>query len=342
VKITYYSKYSNLGPSSRYRAFQFADSLRAAGIDFHISQLFDDRYFDILRMSEPLSSLQKIPYALTRFHARKLVARKDDSDLCVIEQQLFPYFPFVIEQKYLPNKFLFEFDDAIYLTHPKKLPKIIQRARGVIAGNPTLADYAQQFNENVHIVPTVLDTNHFRPRPKKSRDHVILGWSGLEYNFPYIQLLSPVLEKLVRKFPVEIVILSGSPPHGLTFPFRFEKWDPEREVEQLNEFDIGLMPLRMDEWSKGKCGFKLLQYMSLEIPSVATSIGVNREIVQQGVNGFLAEDLRDWESFLCSLISDKNLCQSAGKAGRSKVLEKYSTGVWFPIVLSIYRKYAAS
>jgi len=173
-------------------------------------------------------------------------------------------------------------------------------------------------------------------------DRVILGWSGLEYNFPYIRLLSPVLEKLARNFPVEIVILSGSPPRDFAFPFRFEKWDPAREVEQLNEFDIGLMPLRMDEWSRGKCGFKLLQYMSLEIPSVATSVGVNREIVQHGVNAFLAEDLPDWESCLSQLISDTNLRQSVGKAARSTVLENYSTCVWFPKLLSIYRKYAGS
>ena len=342
MKITYFSKYSNLGPSSRYRVFQFADSLRAAGIDFRISELFDDRYFDILRMPEPLRTLQKIPYTLARFHGRKQVARKNDSDLCVIEQQLFPYLPFAFEQKYLPPRYLCEFDDAIYLTHPKKLPKIIQRARGVIAGNHTLADYAQKFNENVERVPTVLDTDLFQPRPKKPKDRVIVGWSGLEYNFPYLQLLSPVLEKLVQKFPVDVVILSGSPPRGFTFPFRFEKWDPAHEVDQLNEFDIGLMPLRMDEWSRGKCGFKLLQYMSLGIPSVATSIGVNREIVQQGMNAFLAEELRDWENFLRSLISDKNLRRSVGKAARSTVLEHYSTSVWFPKLLSIYRKYAAS
>jgi glycosyltransferase involved in cell wall biosynthesis len=342
VKITYYSKYSNLGPSSRYRAFQFADSFRTAGVDFRISQLFDDHYFDILRMAEPVRTLQKIPYALARFHGRKLAARKDDSDLSVIEQQLFPYLPFAFEQKYLPASYLFEFDDAIYLTHPKKLPKIIQKARAVIAGNQTLAEYAQKFNENIHTVPTVLNTDLFKPLRKEPMDRVILGWSGLEYNFPYIRLLSPVLEKLVQKFPVEIVILSGSPPRGLTFPFRFEKWDPVREVEQLNEFDIGLMPLKMDEWSRGKCGFKLLQYMSLESTSVATSVGVNREIVQQGMNSFLAEDLRDWETFLCKLISDKNLRHSVGKAGRSTVLDNYSTSVWFPKLLSIYRKYAGS
>jgi glycosyltransferase involved in cell wall biosynthesis len=141
---------------------------------------------------------------------------------------------------------------------------------------------------------------------------------------------------------VEIVILSGTQPRNFSFPFRFEKWDPAREVEQLNEFDIGLMPLKMDEWCKGKCGFKLLQYMSLETPSVATPIGVNREIVQHGVNGFLAENLSDWESCLSQLISDSNLRRSLGSAARSTVLEKYSTSVWFPDLLSIYQRYAAS
>ncbi|MCI0606578.1 glycosyltransferase [bacterium] len=342
MKVTYYSKYSNLGPSSRYRAFQFVESFRSAEIDFRISQLFDDRYFDILRMHEPFRTIRKIPYTLARFRERQLVARKDDSDLNVIEQQLFPYLPFAFEEKYLSRSYLFEFDDAIYITHPWKLPRLIRGARAVIAGNHTLAEYAKKFNEQVHIVPTVLDTDLFRPLPKKSSDRLILGWSGLEYNFPYVQLLSPVLEKLTQEFPVEIVILSGSRPRSFAFPFRFEKWDPFREVEQLQSFDIGLMPLRMDDWSRGKCGFKLLQYMSLEIPSVATPVGVNREIVQHGVNGFLAQDLRDWESCLSQLISDANLRESLGKAARSTVLEGYSTRVWFPKLLSIYREYSGS
>jgi glycosyltransferase involved in cell wall biosynthesis len=341
VKITYYAKYSKLGPSSRYRAFQFLDCFRSAGLDVHISELFGDKYFEILRTADPFRTIEKIPYTLERFNKRRTILQSDQSALTIIEQQLFPYLPFVLEKKYLPSRYLLEFDDAIYLTHPKKFPKMIQHATGVIAGNETLAKYAARFNNNVSVIPTVLNTKTFQPFAKPQRDRIILGWSGLEYNYPYLKLIEPVLQKVLQKPDVELVILSGSPPQKFAAPYRFQKWDPEREVEQLNQFDIGLMPLAIDEWCKGKCGFKLLQYMSLAIPSVATTVGVNQQIIRHGENGFLATDRNQWEEYLQLLIEDALLRSRVGTAARSTVLESYSTAVWFPRLLEIYRRYAA-
>jgi glycosyltransferase involved in cell wall biosynthesis len=340
LKITYYSKYSAIGPSSRYRAFQYADLFRSSGFDFRISELFDDHYFDILRTSGAARNLKKIPYTLARFSLRKKQLKADSSDLAVIEQQLFPYLPFVIEQKYLPERFIVEFDDAIYLTHPKKLPRILAAADAIIAGNETLADFARPLNQNVHVVPTALNTSVFRPATKRARNKVIVGWSGLEYNFPYLKLIAPVLRRIVEQYSVEVMILSGSAPIGLEFPFRFEQWNPEREVEQLNQFDIGLMPLKMDDWCKGKCGFKLLQYMSLEIPSIATPVGVNQQIIQHRINGFLAHEIIDWESCLSELVTNAALRENVGKAARATVMEQYSTDVWFPRLAAIYKTYA--
>lgn len=340
MKITYYSKYSNLGPSSRYRAFQYKDLLRSAGFDFQISELLTDRYFEILRQPEPLSTLQKIPYTISRFKERKRAIKQNNSDLAIVEHQLFPYIPFTIEKMWLPKRFLLEFDDAIYLTHTSKIPQLIRAASGVIVGNETLAEYARRFSNNIHVIPTALDTAHFSPSPKPSREKVVIGWSGLEYNFHYLQLLAPVLRKVIQRLPVQIQILSGSPPVELDLDFRFVKWHPGKEVEQLNEFDIGLMPLQMDEWSKGKCGFKLLQYMSLEIASVASPVGVNEKIVRHGINGFLAQELSAWEAHLTELVSNPDLRTRLGKAARSTVLDDYSTDVWFPQIAALYRSYA--
>ena len=342
MKITYYSKYSAIGPSSRYRVYQYADLFRAAGLEFRISELFDDSYFEILRNPGAFRNLKKVPYTLSRFHRRKNALQTDDSDLTLIEQQLFPYLPFFMERKYLPGRYILEFDDAIYLTHPGKIPHVVKAATAVIAGNETLAEYARAFHQNVHVIPTALNTAVFKPGLKKQQnDKLILGWSGLEYNFQYLKLIAPVLRSIVQKYPaVEVLILSGSPPAGLDFPYRFEKWNPETEVEQLRQFDIGLMPLKMDDWCKGKCGFKLLQYMSLEIPSVATPVGVNEQIVRHGINGFLAKETLEWEKSLSELLANRDLRENAGKAARSTVLENYSTDVWFPRIVDLYKKYA--
>jgi glycosyltransferase involved in cell wall biosynthesis len=340
VKITYFSKYSERGPSSRYRVYQYRDSFSAAGVDFCISPLFEDAYFEILKEPEPSQTVKKTTYTSTRFRKRRQDLKAHQGNLLVIEQQLFPYLPFSVERKYLPSKFVLEFDDAIYLTHPKKMPELIRRAQAVITGNRTLAEYAGDLNSNVHVVPTVLNTDQFRPAPKKSHEKLIVGWTGLEYNFKYLKLLSPILLKLSSKYPIEIVILSGSSPKDFDFPFRFVKWDSAHEVEQINEFDIGVMPLEMDDWCKGKCGFKLLQYMALEIPAVATPIGVNRQMIHPNNNGFLAEHPEEWEQHLSTLIESAELRKRIGQAGRTTVLEHYSMAVWFPTLLAIYRRYS--
>jgi glycosyltransferase involved in cell wall biosynthesis len=341
VKVAYFSKYNSRGPSSRYRIYQFLPQFRSTGFDVRVFPLFDDEYFKILKEPEPSQSIKKTAYTPIRFRRRRAELREVRSDLIIIEQQLFPYMPISVEKRYLPERFLLEFDDAIYLTHPKKLPELIRRAACVIAGNRTLAEYAEEFNANVVVIPSVLDASKFCPIPKMPTGKTIIGWTGLEYNFRYLKILDPLLKKLCEKYPLEVVVISGSPPNDLSFPFRFVEWNGDREVEQINEFDIGVMPLEIDDWCRGKCGFKLLQYMSLEIPAVATSVGVNRQIVQSGRNGFLAENARDWEQHLVTLIENPQLRAEMGKQARSTVLEHYSVDVWFPTLAALYRKFAA-
>ena len=340
MKVVYYSKYSDEGPSSRYRVFQFLNSFRAAGVDVEIQSLFDHDYFSILQMQPGINrDLAKIKYVASRFRSRMSWNGKD-ADLVVVEGQLFPYLPFQFEKRYLPSKYLLEFDDALYLTHPSKLPKVISSARAIIAGNRTLAVFAERYNKDVHLVPTVVDTQRFHPQKKPAGGKIRIGWTGLEYNYKYLRSLTPVFWKLTQKFSVEIVLLSSSPPPNFRFPFRFVKWESGAETQQINEFDIGVMPLKMDEWCKGKCGFKLLQYMSLGIPAVATPVGVNAEILRPGENGFTAIGLNEWEETLTRLINDANLREQIGQAARETVVERYSAEVWFPRILELYSRYS--
>jgi glycosyltransferase involved in cell wall biosynthesis len=340
VKVLYYSKYSDEGPSSRYRVFQFLDSFRAAGVDLHIQSLFDHNYFNILQMKPGINrDLAKVKYVAGRFRGR-MSSNTNDADLVVVEGQLFPYLPFQLEKRYLPPKYLLEFDDALYLTHPSKLPKVIGSARAIIAGNRTLGAFAERYNKDVHLVPTVVNTERFSPQPKSASDKLRIGWTGLEYNYKYLRTLTPVFWKLTQKYPVEIVLLSASSPQNFRFPFRFVKWESGSESKQINDFDIGIMPLEMDEWCKGKCGFKLLQYMSLGIPAVATPVGVNAEILRPGENGFAAIGLNEWEEALTRLISDAKLREEVGRAARQTVVERYSADVWFPRILELYSQYS--
>lgn len=306
-----------------------------------MESLFDDQYFQILRTGSPAAKfLRKIPYTAGRFWKRGTKRLHSDPSLIVIEHQLFPYLPFPFEKYFLPRRYLLEFDDAIYLTHPHKFAKVLKNASGVIAGNKNLGNFARRYHEKVHVIPTVLDTDAFRPSEKTPHSLIRIGWSGLEYNFKYVQMLEPVFQKLLKQHSIEIVILSGTPPKNFKFPFRFLQWDQNREVEQMNEFDIGIMPLTNDEWTRGKCGMKLLQYMSVGVPSVATPVGVVEEILDNGVNGFHARTLPDWERALSELIQNEQLRKSVAEEGRRTVLERYSVKVWFPKILELYKQYA--
>ena len=341
MNVNYYSKYSRLGPSSRYRIFQFVDLFKAMDVNVRIQPLLDDTYFGFLRSQPSLGQrLRKAAYVVSRFEQRRKSLHSARPELTVIEQQLFPYLPFVLENRFLSDGYVLEMDDAIYLTHPKKIPELIRKAAAVIVGNETLAGFARRMNPETHVIPTVLDTDWFQLREKRAGDKIRIGWSGLEYNFKYLKKLNQVFLYLLTTYPVEIVILSGSEPRDMGFPFRFERWDPNREADQISHFDIGIMPLEMDEWSRSKCGMKLLQYMALEIPSVATPAGVNAEIIQENENGFTALTEEEWIEKLSRLIQDKELRLRMGNLARSTVVEKYSVKTWFPRLLELYRRFA--
>jgi glycosyltransferase involved in cell wall biosynthesis len=236
-------------------------------------------------------------------------------------------------------KLIFDFDDAIwlqnvsdankkfsFLKNPNKTKEIIQVSRLVIAGNQYLANYAKQYNSNVHVIPTTIDTDYHKPSAEKKKNgELIIGWTGTHSTVKYIYLIMPVLQKIKAKYSNVLfkVICEDE--------FRIEElaitttaWSSEREIEQLSDIDIGIMPLPDDEWTKGKCGFKGLQYMAMQAPAVMSSVGVNAEIIQHGVNGFLAHTDEEWFDILCQLIDSEVLRKTIGEAGRKTILEKYS------------------
>jgi glycosyltransferase involved in cell wall biosynthesis len=340
TRVHYFSKYSSLGPSSRYRAYQYQEDFRKAGWQFEIFPLFEDEYFSALRDPNYIRQiLRKSTYSISRFADRLFHLRNSDADLIVIEQQLFPYVPFALEKQFLPRKFILEIDDAIYLTHPRKLPKLFSHATGVVTGNEILESVVLQYQQNVDVVPTAIDTDQFKPLNGQPNEKIVLGWSGLEYNFKYLHEIAPVLGDLLKEYPAELVILSGSPPESFPIPYRFERWNPLHEAEQIGSFDIGLMPLRIDEWSKGKCAMKLLQYMAVGIPGIATPVGVNTKVVEEGVSGFLAATPDGWKSKLKLLLENPSLRRNIGNAAREKVVNEYSKDIWFPRLLQVYKRY---
>ncbi len=252
-----------------------------------------------------------------------------------------PFFEWVIA-KILRKKVIYDFDDAIWLpntTHVNraigwlkchsKVGSICKWSYRVSCGNQYLANYARAFNSEVKINPTTIDTeilhNPKRYPTKEETSTVVIGWTGTHSTLHYLEPLLPILELLSKKYALlRIMVIADKKPNWSLPSLQFVKWNKQTEIEDLRKIDIGLMPLSDDPWAHGKCGFKALQYLSLEIPAVVSPVGVNTVIVDHGINGFLCRTPEEWTQNLEQLIQQKDVRHAMGIRGREKVIQHYS------------------
>ncbi len=310
-----------------------------------IAPLFMDRWFRIFDIRQwPLRAAAKSLYASMRFFVRiREILKVGKCDLYCFEHQAFPYVPSFLErfaQKLNPNMLL-EFDDAIYLTllHKKKMPRLIKMSKHVIVGNNFLRNYVLQFNSNATVIPTVVDTDRYKAKKDyRSPGKLNIGWIGLAYNLPYLKKLAGILQKLrkeIGEFVFTVISSNELAINGVEVIFK--RWSYENEVKEIKSLDIGIMPLADDEWAKGKCGLKVLQYMACGVPVVASPVGVNCEIIKDGENGFLAAADEEWLEKLSLLARDEALRRRLGQKGRETVEKHYSLRIWGPRLASLYK-----
>ncbi len=328
----------NRSPSQRFRFEQYVSFLQQNGFEtrhlFLLSPSDDKLFYSSNVLSKVWILIKSTFFLLKSYWSVEL------DSLVFVQRECYMLGTAFFEKLFASKcKLIFDFDDAIwlqnvsdankkfsFLKNPNKTKEIIQVSRLVIAGNQYLANYAKQYNSNVHVIPTTIDTDYHKPSAEKKKNgELIIGWTGTHSTVKYIYLIMPVLQKIKAKYSNVLfkVICEDE--------FRIEElaitttaWSSEREIEQLSDIDIGIMPLPDDEWTKGKCGFKGLQYMAMQAPAVMSSVGVNAEIIQHGVNGFLAHTDEEWFDILCQLIDSEVLRKTIGEAGRKTILEKYS------------------
>jgi glycosyltransferase involved in cell wall biosynthesis len=212
------------------------------------------------------------------------------------------------------------------MKNPGKTAKLISLADLVFAGNQYLADYAHHHNENILIVPTTIDTDEYKQTPFRDAEQLCIGWSGSITTIRHFEVVIPVLHRLKNKYGNKLVfkVIGDANFSVQELGIQGIRWSKQDELDELSKIDIGIMPLPDDEWSKGKCGLKGLQYMALGIATVMSPVGVNTEIIQNGTNGFLATTDDEWFGVLCQLIDDADLRKRMGEAARKTVVEKYS------------------
>lgn len=265
-------------------------------------------------------------------------------DYLFIHREIVPVGPPVFEwliSHLFKKKMIYDFDDAIWTTDRikepwfnkivkwrRKVSKICKWSYKVSCGNDFLGDYARQFNKNVVINPTTIDTE-FSHNPKlikkDSSKDIIIGWTGSQSTLRYLNEIEVQLQEIERKYNyVKTLVIANQKPRIDLKRMEYISWEKSNEIVDLSKIDIGIMPLPNDEWTKGKCGFKALQYMAMEIPCIASNVGVNSEIIDHGETGFLATENNDWTELLNKLINDQNLRIQMGRKGRERVVEAYS------------------
>jgi glycosyltransferase involved in cell wall biosynthesis len=281
---------------------------------------------------------QALKRAVRRWHL--LRARVERYDAVVIEREIFNDGTFDIEQRFrrVAPLLVLDVDDAVFLRHPEKFDRLCRMSDLVLAGNRFLRERIEPVNPNVVVVPTCIDAEAYRikaagPSPP---GRPVVGWMGTTGNLQYLEVAAPALKRLAATCQFELRLIAPGEAPIATLDLegvhpRFVRWDPRVEIEQLRQFDIGLMPLRADQpWDKYKCGLKLIQYMAVGIPAVASPVGVNGDILAHGLNGYLVADTAAWIDALQPLLVDAGLRARIGRAARARAENDFSIQAWLP------------
>src|SRR5688572_29627867 len=346
-------------PGQRYRMEQWARLLE----DFGVAVTFEAFRCEELHslLCRPANTWRKA-YLASQALIRRLKVLKTlrDFDLVYIYSEAALMGPALIEsfirKKGVP--IVFDFDDAIFLHYtyispvhrylrllkfPGKTGTICGLASHVIAGNSYLANYANRFNKNVTIVPSSVDIDSYTIETRRTlSDRPVIGWTGSYSTIQYLDNLKTTLQQLAtrERFKLRVV---GVPDYRIEgVDVEAVSWNPETEVTDLRAIDIGLMPLTDDEWTRGKCGMKALQYMALGIPTVCSPVGVNPRIIRDQENGLLAETEDQWKDHLTRLLHSPELRERLGNAGRVTVEAGYSLSTHAPAVYQIFKSVVRS
>jgi len=347
IRVLALSPIPEEGAGCRFRIAQFIPYLESVGISVTLNSLFTPEFF---RLVYRRGHYLRKAVTFAALSARRLDSLREapQFDLIFIYREIFPIGPAMIERLLARRRrppIVFDFDDAIFLPsvsdanrligalkRPQKVASIIRGSRHVIAGNEYLAAYARRFNPDVTMIPTCVDTERFVPKtdPASKKEppaagSLVVGWIGSPTTASYIRSLAGVLQRVRDRRPFTLRVSGTGGPFELPgLAVDNLTWSLDREVELFNTCDVGVYPLADDEWSKGKCGFKAIEFMACGVPVVAAGVGVNREIIQDGENGFLASTDDEWVDKLTRLLVDPELRRRFAAAGRRTVEERYS------------------
>lgn len=342
----------NKAPSQRLKYEQYYPYFRSAGFRLNTDSFVSEAFWGIIY--KPGNLFLKVMHTVLGYIKRiRTLFKLRQYDIVYIHLWVTPLGPPIFEWLVckLSKRVIYDIDDLVYLGETSKSNLIIKWLKGrnkpiylmkkadhVIVCTPKLQNIALKYNSNVTDISSTINTDSYQPiNTYNNHQQLILGWSGSHSTSKYLYLLEEVLKQLKTHHEFKLLVI-GDPEFNLTgLNIEARPWSAEEEIEQLQRIDIGLYPLPDEEWVYGKSGLKALQYMALGIPTIATAIGANFRIIENGKNGYLVENEDQWLSQLIKLIENPGLRQQIGKNARIKVVQDYSLTATAPVYLSIVR-----
>lgn len=334
-KVLAFALYGPTAASHRYRLLYFKEALKQYDIEIKINSLLNDQYLKEKFSNKPISYLNVLRSYWRRI---KLLRKSNDYDLVIVHIELFKLFPAWLEKKLIKNKFIYDFDDAFFLKYKSnrskflsylfkfKLEKMMANSALNLAGNNYLLSYAQKYNKNSILWPTVLPLYKYQSLgiAMKPSTHVCtIGWIGSPSTSIYLEIVKGPLAAIGITKKIKLLVVGGKAPIIPNIEIIEMDWNYDTYIDDISVCDIGIMPLFNSDWERGKCAFKLLQYMALSKPVVASNVGANRDVVTSKT-GFLVDTEQDWIEALLKLIESPKLINEMGANGREVVENKFS------------------
>lgn len=352
MKVLALTKYARLGASSRLRTYQYANIGESFSLEWFIAPLLDDKYIDDLYQKKKINPFYLLKRYLSRFF---ILFNLSSYDVIWIEKELFPGLPAWAERILAMRgvKYIVDYDDAIFHNYDEskqtikkflknKIDVVMRCSALVTAGNKYLADRAMCAGAKwIEFLPTVIDLNRY---PVTAIEHIspvlTIGWIGSPSTVKYLNIVLPVLDKLESKVNFHLTVIGAKLDSSSRKYLNCIDWDEKTEVNNILTFDIGIMPLLDGPFERGKCGYKLIQYMACSKAVIASPVGVNCNLVFDGINGFLASDDEQWEKAFIALANNMPLCNEMGKKGRQLVEDSYCLQKTAPQLKALFDKIA--
>lgn len=353
IRALLLAKYGPLAASTRHRFVRFEPFLRAAGIDLRISPLLND---DVIRGRASGRRGVELDVARAYLHRLAELVRARRYDVVVIQYELFPFIPPGFERllELAGVRYVVDYDDAIFHQYDhharravravlgNKIRTVMRHAHTVIVGNRYLEAEARRWNRRVCVIPTVVDTDHYVPRrtPLPADGPFTIGWIGSPSTAPYLDMVAGPLDRFAGARAARFLCVGGRAPSLRRMQVEERAWAEARELPDLQDLDVGIMPLPDTLWARGKCAFKLIQYMACGLPVICSPVGANRDVVRNGIDGVWADDDDAWVRAMEELAIDRPARARMGAAGRERVVREFSLNAMAPKLAEVLRRAA--